>query len=294
MTMARYWRNPDATAAAIQDGWLRTGDLGRIDGEGYLYHPRPQERHDRHRRRECLSARGRGHSAAGCGYSGGRRVRSAGRPLGAEGGGRGGAAQRARSIRRRCWRARSKSSPATNARSRFSSPTACRRMRPARCCERCCAKPIATATRSTEQQHKGENSMSTNKVIVTIAPTGGMARQGAKSESSDPAAGNRRRRLSLLQCRREPRRRACAPARRSGHLQSGHLPQDQRPDPREMRHHHQQFHRRRHQRRHGARRGRTAIRRSSSRSASRAWRRAPRCARSTRPPSSRPMRAAKS
>lgn len=37
MTMARYWRNPDATAQAIQDGWLRTGDLGRIDGEGYLY-----------------------------------------------------------------------------------------------------------------------------------------------------------------------------------------------------------------------------------------------------------------
>jgi long-chain acyl-CoA synthetase len=36
MTMARYWRNPDATAATIQDEWLRTGDLGRIDGEGYL------------------------------------------------------------------------------------------------------------------------------------------------------------------------------------------------------------------------------------------------------------------
>ena len=37
MTMARYWRNPDATAQAMQDGWLRTGDLGRIDDEGYLY-----------------------------------------------------------------------------------------------------------------------------------------------------------------------------------------------------------------------------------------------------------------
>lgn len=37
MTMARYWRNPEATAVAIRDGWLRTGDLGRRDADGYLY-----------------------------------------------------------------------------------------------------------------------------------------------------------------------------------------------------------------------------------------------------------------
>lgn len=32
----RYWNNPDATAAAFADGWFRTGDLGRFDGDGVL------------------------------------------------------------------------------------------------------------------------------------------------------------------------------------------------------------------------------------------------------------------
>jgi long-chain acyl-CoA synthetase len=34
--MAGYWRNPGATAAAIRDGWLFTGDVGCLDADGFL------------------------------------------------------------------------------------------------------------------------------------------------------------------------------------------------------------------------------------------------------------------
>jgi long-chain acyl-CoA synthetase len=32
-----YWNNPEATAQTIVDGWLASGDLGRVDEEGFLY-----------------------------------------------------------------------------------------------------------------------------------------------------------------------------------------------------------------------------------------------------------------
>jgi long-chain acyl-CoA synthetase len=36
VVMAGYWQNPDATAASLQGGFLRTGDVGVFDADGYL------------------------------------------------------------------------------------------------------------------------------------------------------------------------------------------------------------------------------------------------------------------
>ncbi len=35
--MSGYYKNPDATAKVIRDGWLHTGDLARIDEDGYIF-----------------------------------------------------------------------------------------------------------------------------------------------------------------------------------------------------------------------------------------------------------------
>jgi long-chain acyl-CoA synthetase len=35
--MQGYWRKPEETAKTIKGGWLHTGDLGRLDADGFLY-----------------------------------------------------------------------------------------------------------------------------------------------------------------------------------------------------------------------------------------------------------------
>jgi long-chain acyl-CoA synthetase len=35
--MRGYWDNADASASVLRDGWLRTGDMGHLDADGFLY-----------------------------------------------------------------------------------------------------------------------------------------------------------------------------------------------------------------------------------------------------------------
>lgn len=35
--MTHFWNNPEATAERVVNGWIKTGDIGRIDHNGYLY-----------------------------------------------------------------------------------------------------------------------------------------------------------------------------------------------------------------------------------------------------------------
>lgn len=38
LVFSGYWRDPDATDYTFRDGWHHTGDIGKFDGDGYLYY----------------------------------------------------------------------------------------------------------------------------------------------------------------------------------------------------------------------------------------------------------------
>ena len=35
--MKGYWNRPDETSSVFRNGWLLTGDIAKVDGDGYFY-----------------------------------------------------------------------------------------------------------------------------------------------------------------------------------------------------------------------------------------------------------------
>ena len=74
--MRGYLNRPEETAKTIVDGWLHTGDVGRLDEDGYLRARRPRQGHDHPRRREHLPQGDRDRRPPAAADRRGRRRRS--------------------------------------------------------------------------------------------------------------------------------------------------------------------------------------------------------------------------
>ncbi len=37
MMMSEYWNRREATSETVKEGWLRLGDIGRVDDDGFVY-----------------------------------------------------------------------------------------------------------------------------------------------------------------------------------------------------------------------------------------------------------------
>ena len=72
-----YENNPEANARAFTDGWFRTGDQGRLDGDGYLFISGRLKEIVNRGGREGLAARGRRGAARASRRGAGGRLRRA-------------------------------------------------------------------------------------------------------------------------------------------------------------------------------------------------------------------------